>query len=119
MTGIYEISNPGVFAPTKRSPGCGLFHVSTQTAESFYNHAAVEVTSPPQPTPCTTPTNLDGSDMVRMSWPEADDVPKGGPLDMTMSYVPARLFRNSATRITLGEIQGYPITYCTIPDVID
>jgi len=73
MTGIYEISKPGVFAPTNRPPGCGVFHVSTQTTESFYNHAAVEVTADVALTP-STPTNLDGSDMVRMSWPEDDDV---------------------------------------------
>ena len=69
MTGIYEISNPGVCAPTNRPPGCVILDVSTQTRESFYNHAAMPVTPDVTLTPSPA-INLDGSDMVRMSWPE-------------------------------------------------
>lgn len=73
MNGIYEVSNPGVFAPTKRPPGCVILDVSTQNREGFYNHAAMPVTPDVTLTPSPA-INLDGSDMVRMSWPDADDV---------------------------------------------
>lgn len=73
MTGIYEISTPGVCAPTKRPPGCVVLDVSTQTRESFYSHAAMAVTPDVTITPSPA-INLDGSDMVRMSWPEGDEL---------------------------------------------